>query len=177
MGSSNFLHPYVIFQEITVIMNFIKHKRIVRLVGIIVFLLLLRHYIVQPFRTFGISMEPTYRDGSFLLVDKITYKIRCPKRGDVIVFRTQTPPYMYFVKRIVGLSEEKVAMKQGMLFINERRIEERYLVEQGNWDIKPFTVRKGCVFVIGDNRSMSKESHLLTEVSMRNIVGRVIGKR
>ncbi|HNS31561.1 MAG TPA: signal peptidase I [bacterium] len=151
--------------------------KIFRLAVIALFLLLIRQYVLQPFRVFGISMEPVYRDGSIILVDKLVYRFRTPRRGEIVVFRTQDAPYLYFVKRVIALPQEQVEMKDGTLFINGRKTEEKYFSGQNGWNIEPFTVRKECVFVIGDNRSMPEDFHLFTQVAIKNIVGRVPGGR
>jgi len=156
-------------------MNFMKKTRIIRLVVIAIFLFLIRLYVVQGFKTFGKSMEPTYMDGSFIFVDKLTYKVRTPRRGEVIVFRTKEKPYLYFEKRVLGLAGEKIEIKDGNLFVNDKQEVEEYLSEKNSWDVEPFVVRQGCVFVAGDNRSMPHKFHLLTQVDIKNIIGRVIG--
>lgn len=150
---------------------------VIRTSFVIVVLIIIRMFFFQWFRTFGMSMEPTIRDGSIVLVNKIAYKFQTPERGDIIVFRTSSKPYVYFVKRVIGFSGETVEFKNGQLFINGNKIEEPYLTEKGSWNVSPFVVKEGKIFVCGDNRLTDWESHLHPQISIKNITGRVIGYR
>ena len=154
-----------------------KKISIIRLFFTVLSILLLRYYVIQPFRTTGISMEPTYRNGSIIFVNKLVYRIRKPERGEIVVFRTNDAPYLYFVKRILGLAGEEIEINNGKLLVNGMQVEEGYLPAQNSWDIPPFDVREGCVFVAGDNREMPVEAHIFTQVALRNIVGMAMGGR
>lgn len=123
------------------------------------------------------SMEPTIHDGSIVFVNKIAYRIKPVKRGDIVVFRTSNKPYVYFVKRVIAFSEEKVEFKNGVLFVNDIQVDETYLAEKGNWNVRPFVVKKDKIFVCGDNRLISWEGHFHPQISVKNIVGTVIGYR
>lgn len=144
---------------------------------IILLLIFIRIFFVQWFRAFGMSMEPTIHDGSIVLVNKTTYRFRPVERGDIIVFRTSNKPYVYFVKRVIAFSGEKVEFRNGNLFINDKQIPEPYIHEKGNWNVEPFFVDNGRIFVCGDNRLTSWEGHLHPQISMKNIIGKVIGYR
>lgn len=150
---------------------------VIRTSAVIIVLLIIRLFFFQWFRAFGMSMEPTIHDGSIVLVNKIAYKYQKPERGDIIVFGTSNKPYVYFVKRIIGFSGETIEFKNGQLFINGKKIEEPYLTEKGNWNVLPFVVKQGKIFVCGDNRLTDWESHIHPQISMKNIIGRVIGYR
>ncbi|MCX7705528.1 MAG: signal peptidase I [bacterium] len=144
---------------------------------VVLFLVIVRVFFIQWFRAFGMSMEPTIHDGSIVLVNKIAYRIKQIQRGDIIVFRTSNRPYVYFVKRVIAFSGEKVEFKNGKLFINEKEMDEPYLEENGDWDVEPFVVKEGKIFVCGDNRLTSWEGHFHPQISMKNIVGKVISCR
>ena len=122
-------------------------------------------------------MEPTIRDGSIVFANKIAYKINEPERFDIVIFRTSNRPYVYFVKRIIAFSGETVEFKNGDLFINGKLIEEPYLEEKGDWNVKLFAVKNGKMFVCGDNRLTRWEDHFHPQISKKNITGRVIGYR
>ena len=146
-----------------------------RIICVIIVLVFIRVIFIQWFRAFGTSMEPTISDGSIVFVNKITYKVHPVKRGDIIVFRTSNKPYVYFIKRVLGLPGEKIEFREGLLFINGVEMPEPYLKERGDWNTQPFIVRKNHFFVCGDNRLVAWENHFHPQISMKNIVGRVIG--
>lgn len=150
-------------------------KKIVR-TGIIIFVILFTYkFLIQPFRVTGVSMEPLISDGSIIFVNKVIYKFRNPRRGEIIVFRTSDKPYVYFVKRIIALENEYVEIKDGTVFINGEKLKEPYIVYRNAWNLDKFKVKNGYVFVIGDNRGMQEESHMFAQISKKNITGKVIG--
>ena len=152
-------------------------KRVIRILFLIFVIFVLQRFFIQPFRTFGISMEPTIHDNSIVFVNKIVYKFRKPQRGEIIVFRTNEKPYLYFMKRVIGLPGEIVEIKNGVLYVNGKRKSEPYLKFKNNWNIGPFKVKENCVFVIGDNRKMEPEYHTFGQVAFKNILGKVMGYR
>ncbi|MCM8789063.1 MAG: signal peptidase I [Candidatus Omnitrophica bacterium] len=149
----------------------------IRTTIVVIALIIVRMFFIQWFRAFGMSMEPTIHDGSIVFANKIAYKISEPGRFDIVVFRTSNRPYVYFVKRIIAFSGETVEFKNGNLFINGKMIEEPYLKEKGKWNVEPFVVKNGKIFVCGDNRLTSWEGHFHPQISIKNITGRVIGHR
>jgi len=150
---------------------------VIRTAAVILIIVLIRVFALQWFRTFGMSMEPTIKDGSIVFVNKLAYKFRPAHRGDIVVFRTSDKPYVYFVKRVIGLPGEKVEFRDGKLFINGKEVNEPYIKELGDWNVKPFIVKDRHLFVCGDNRLTLWEEHLHPQVSIKNIVGKVIGYR
>jgi len=95
---------------------------IVFAVAIFLFIYLL---VLQPHKIKGASMDPNFFDGEYLLTDKVTYRFGEPKRGDVIVFKAPTGNGDEFIKRIIGLPGEKVSVKSGKMYINEKVLEEK----------------------------------------------------
>jgi len=122
-------------------------------------------------------MEPTIEDEKIVFVNKIVYRFRKPKIGEIIVFRTTENPPLYFLKRIVATEGETIEFKNGEIFLNGKILEEPYVIYRSNWNIPAIKVKKDCVFVAGDNRGMSASEHLFTQVAIKNIIGRVIGFR
>jgi len=150
-------------------------KRISFWVVLILFFFLIKTFFIQPFRAFGPSMEPTIPDGKIIFVNRIVYKFRKPERGEIVVFRTSDKPYIYFVKRVIGKEGERIKIINGDVFVNGKKLKEEYVVNRSNWNMLEIKVKKNHIFVIGDNRSMDISQHLKGEVSLKNVVGKVMG--
>lgn len=124
-------------------------------------------------------MQPNYPDGEFLLADKVTYRLREPKRGDVVVFQAPVSPDEEYIKRIVGLPGEKVAIKEGHVFISNRQLPEPYLAANLLTGSGMFAkegmeigIPENYYFVLGDNRSASSDSRAWGFVPFKSITGR-----
>lgn len=125
------------------------------------------------------SMEPTLQINDKLIVDKISYDFSSPHRGDIIVFNPtkilQAENYHdAFIKRIIGLPGEKVAVKNGKVYINESPLKENYIEAKPNYQWGPVVVPANSYLVLGDNRNNSYDSHYWGFVPRNKIVGRAI---
>ncbi|MDP2629647.1 MAG: signal peptidase I [Candidatus Harrisonbacteria bacterium] len=140
-----------------------------------------RTFIVQPFLVSGASMEPTFNDGNYLLIDEATYYFREPQRGEITVFRYPADRRSFFIKRIVALPEERIVIEGGQVKIgsaqdrdNLQLLEEPYLKEgvltSGSIDI---ILEDDEYFVLGDNRPNSFDSRNWGTLEEDNIVGLV----
>ncbi len=78
---------------------------------------IIRIFLVQPFLVSGTSMYPNFADGNYVLTDELTYRIRPPERGEVIVFHDPQDYSTYFIKRIIGLPGERVVINDGTITI------------------------------------------------------------
>jgi signal peptidase I len=98
------------------------------------------------------------RSGELVVVNRLAYKFGSPGHGEVIVFRFPRDPSQEFIKRVVGLPGDKVTIARGVVSINGQKMNEEYIAAppgyQGEW-----TVPAGAVFVLGDNRNNSSDSH------------------
>lgn len=141
---------------------------------------LVRYFLFQPFFVQGASMEPTFEDGEYLIVDELSYYFRTANRGEVIVFKYPLDTSQYFIKRVVGLSGETVEIKNGEVKIYNKEnpngflLKEKYLPDnlQTLGDIKA-KLGAGEYFVLGDNRSRSADSRRFGSVPKEDIVGKV----
>lgn len=126
-------------------------------ISFIVFVI--RYFIFQPFFVIGISMEPNYHQGEYLLVNQLAYRLSPIKRGEVVVFKYKNDTSRNYIKRIIGLPKESVEVKDGKIFIfnqenpNGFQLEENYVPK----DIETFgnvfaTLGDNEYFVLGDNR-------------------------
>ncbi len=131
-------------------------------------------------RIYGTSMYPTFKSGEFVLVYRWAYHFASPQRGDIVIFHPEAFPGAprrasqdEYIKRIIGLPGETVTVRDGRVFINNVPIEEPYIAEppryRGVWRVPP-----GQVFVLGDNRNDSTDSHVFGPVPLDRIVGRAV---
>ncbi len=130
-------------------------------------------WILVPLRLSGISMLPTYQDGTLNFANRAAYWTHEPARGDVVAIR-MAGPHAFYVKRIVGMPGERVEIVAGTVRVNEEVLIEPTVVRRASWDMAPVDVAPGEFFVVGDNRSMKIENHDLGRVSRRRIVGKLL---
>lgn len=129
-------------------------------------------WILQPIRTYGPSMLPTYSDGGLHLVNRLAYVRQEPRRGDIVAIRLAGPRVL-FVKRIIGLPGERVRLEAGVVYLDDKPFDEPYVVHRAAWMMREKTLGPREYFVAGDNRGMSIEQHELGAVSRDRIVGRM----
>lgn len=126
-----------------------------------------------PVRAYGESMRPTYEPGSFHLVNLWAYWRRPPARGEVVAIGLAGRRAVY-VKRIVGLPGEEVAIVRGVVYIDGRPLDEPYVRLRARWHVPPVRLDADEYFVIGDNRGMRQELHEFGVVARQRIVGKVL---
>ncbi len=115
-------------------------------------------FIARAYTVNGDSMLPTLHHGERLLIDKISYRFIEPSRGEIIVFKNPSNTREQFVKRVIGLPGDKVAIIQGVVYINDQPIEEDYTLAPARIGFAPQIVPEGTYFVLGDNRNNSEDS-------------------
>ena len=143
----------------------------------------IRYYIFQPFIVKGQSMEPNFENGDYLIVDELSYRLRSPQRGEVIVFKYPQDPSQRYIKRIIGLPGETIEIKNGKIVIYEENSEVKTLDEftylpsltQTEGNIRT-TLNKNEYFVLGDNRMgmSSYDSRRWGPLPQENIIGRAL---
>ena len=136
------------------------------------------HYVGQRTQVVGSSMESTLSDKDNLIVDKITYRFREPKRFDIVVFPFQYAEDTFYIKRVIGLPGETVYIdEQGTIYINDQVLAENYgrevIVDAGR-AYEPITLGEDEYFVMGDNRNNSSDSRdpVVGNISREDIIGR-----
>ena len=142
---------------------------------------LIRTFLMQPFFVKGASMEPSFDDNQYLIIDEISYRVRQPERGEVIVFKYPVDPTQYYIKRVIGLPGETVEVVDGQvkIFNNEHPLgfvldESKYLpLNVATYGGDKTTLGEGEYFVLGDNRSASYDSRRWGVLPFANITGRV----
>ena len=125
------------------------------------------------------SMLPTLEIDDRLIVDKLGYRFADPQRGDVIVFAPTAKLEEQnfkdaFIKRTIGLPGEKVQVREGRVYVNDRPLEENYIADRPKYEYGPVTVPEGQYLVLGDNRNNSYDSHFWGFVPRDRIIGRAV---
>lgn len=144
----------------------------------IIIVLPIRILIAQPFIVSGSSMFPTFKDNQYLIVDQISYRFGEPARGDVVIFRFPLDPSKFFIKRVIGLPNEKVVIKDGKVSVfdkdgKETKLDEPYLeVDKESKDSGIYQLKADEYFVMGDNRIASSDSRSWGLLPRKNIVGK-----
>lgn len=124
-------------------------------------------------RVDGFSMRPTLDDGEFVLVNRMSYRLGAIERGDIIVFNYPANPDQELIKRVIGLSGDQVTINNGQVALNGYILSEPYIADapqyNGTW-----SVPDNYLFVLGDNRNNSSDSHAWGMLPIENIVGKAI---
>lgn len=150
------------------------------LVWAVIIALVIRIFFIGNFKIPTTSMVPTLQVGDRLLSNDIIYRIRAPKRGEVVIFKYPEDPKRDFVKRMIGLPGEKVMIKDGRIYINGQAVTDskvvcRYYYSEGfyanEWETE---VPQNSYFVLGDNSINSKDSRYWGFVPQKNLVGRAL---
>jgi signal peptidase I len=150
------------------------------IVTALILALIIRTYVVQAFKIPSGSMLETLQIGDHILVNKFIYTFREPKRGDIIVFKYPKDPDRDFIKRVIGLPGEILEIKHQQIYINNKPLNEDYVVhtdlENNNIsprdNMKAFEIPLDCVFVMGDNRDSSMDSRYWGPLNLDMILGR-----
>ncbi|QQS43706.1 signal peptidase I [Candidatus Roizmanbacteria bacterium] len=137
-------------------------------------------FVLQPNQIKGASMEPTFYNGNYIFTSKITYKLRLPERGDVVVFHSPRNPDIEYIKRIIGIPGDTVLIENQQVYVNGQRVEEPYISSPttlipGNFAEEgvPIDIPEGYYFVMGDNRPRSSDSREFGPVPGTSFVGQV----
>ena len=138
-------------------------------------------FVAQSFLVEGSSMEPSFHHRQRLFVEKISYRLSEPKRGQVVVFRYPGDERRKFIKRIIGLPGDEIAIQNGFLYVNGLRLEEDYIngPTYGTYSAPtygPVLVPEGHYFVLGDNRRNSDDSRYpdVGFVPKKNLIGKAL---
>ncbi len=124
-------------------------------------------------RVDGHSMEPTLFTGEFVIVNKLAYRLGSAKIGDVIVFHPPNNPTEEYIKRVIGLPGDHVVIKDEKVMINGQVLEEPYINAAPGYEADVI-VDPGRLYVLGDNRNNSSDSHAWGTVPLDNVIGKAV---
>jgi signal peptidase I len=137
----------------------------------LVIALLLNHFVAQSTYVSGQSMEPSLHSDQRLIIEKVSYHLRTPERGDIVVIdvdHSEIP----LIKRVIGLPGEVVEVQDNHVYINGELLAEPYVVTRFQRNYGPIEVPERHVFVMGDNRNNSNDSRYFGAVSLDQVLGR-----
>ncbi|MSR71366.1 MAG: signal peptidase I [Candidatus Taylorbacteria bacterium] len=156
-------------------------KEIIQFVIITLIIVLpIRFFIAQPFIVSGGSMNSTFDDGNYLIVDEISYRFNNPNRGDVVIFKHPYDNSRYLIKRLIGLPGETVEMKAGIVTVKNKNnpngfsLNETYLDSKNNllYGSSTIDLESDEYYALGDNRIASSDSRMWGPLKKDLIVGR-----
>lgn len=168
-------------QEPTTIVPTAEHPftEIVRFALIAVIIVVpIRMFVAQPFIVSGASMEQTFQNGQYLIVDQLSYHFDAPERGDVVIFRYPKDPTKFFIKRIIALPGDTISIDGSTITItNEIHpggaiLAEPYVGMMSEDNLLSERLGDGEYFVMGDNRDFSSDSRMWGILHESQIVGR-----
>ncbi|EAZ93030.1 signal peptidase I [Crocosphaera chwakensis] len=151
------------------------------LVIAIILAVVIRTFIAEPRYIPSESMYPTLATGDRLVVEKVSYYFHSPQPGDIIVFeppmQLQLQGYQRnqaFIKRIIAKGGDSVTVKDGKVYVNNQLLNENYILESPHYNLESVEVPEGYLFVMGDNRNNSNDSHVWGFLPEKNVIGHAI---
>lgn len=136
--------------------------------------------VAQPHKVSGSSMFPNFKNGDYIITDKVSYRFSEPQRGDIVVFKNPKDETQDFIKRIIGIPGDKVKVESGKIYLNGNELTEPYLAETIFTNPGSFlqeggeiTVEPDHYITIGDNRPASSDSREWGFITRDEIIGKV----
>ncbi len=144
----------------------------------VVIAVVIRLFIAEPRFIPSNSMDPTLHIGDRLLIEKLSYRFHPPHHGDIVVF--EPPPQLQaigyrpeqaFIKRVIGLPGDTLTVHDGQVYRNNHPLTEPYILTSPRYEMNVVTVPENTLFVMGDNRNDSNDSHIWGFLPMKNVIG------
>ncbi|MDJ0729977.1 MAG: signal peptidase I [Crocosphaera sp.] len=151
------------------------------LVIAVILAVIIRTFIAEPRYIPSESMYPTLETGDRLVIEKVSYYFHPPQPGDIIVFE---PPMQLqlqgykkeqaFIKRIIAKGGDTIEVKEGKVYVNHQPLQENYILQPPHYNLQSVDVPEGYLFVMGDNRNNSNDSHVWGFLPQKNVIGHAI---
>ncbi|MDJ0660817.1 MAG: signal peptidase I [Crocosphaera sp.] len=151
------------------------------LVIAVILAVIIRTFIAEPRYIPSESMYPTLETGDRLVVEKVSYYFHAPQPGDIVVFE---PPMQLqlqgydksqaFIKRIIATGGDTVEVRQGKVYVNNKPLKENYILHPPHYNLESVQVPEGYLFVMGDNRNNSNDSHVWGFLPENNVIGHAV---
>ncbi len=161
-------------RAVAAVFDFLQSIVVVMAIMVMIYL-----FIMSPQEIKGASMEPSFFNGEYILTNKVLYKLREPRRGDVIIFKSPSNPEIDYIKRIIGLPGDTVSLKDNTIHVNGVAVDEPYLrpataIFGGSYlaENEEVIVPEGEYFVLGDNRPHSADSREFGPVPLEDFIGK-----
>lgn len=142
---------------------------------------LIRIFLAEPRYIPSESMFPTLSTGDRLVVEKLSYKFHPPEVGDIVVFHPPSQlilqgydPNQAFIKRVIATEGQIVEIRNSVVYVNGVALKEKYVAQSPEYELKAVQVPKGGLFVLGDNRNLSNDSHIWGFLPQENAIGHAI---
>jgi signal peptidase I len=131
-------------------------------------------FTVHPSQVSGFSMEPRIDSGEYVIINTLAYRFAKPQRGDIIAFRHERSAESVYLKRVIALPGDRVAIERGTVYLNGRALSEDYVHFRDKRTMKGITVPPSAYYVLGDNRANSDDSRVWGFVNMDDVIGRAM---
>jgi signal peptidase I len=142
---------------------------------------IIRTFIAEPRYIPSNSMYPTLETGDRLVVEKISYRFHPPVKGDIVVFEPPSQLILQgydrtqaFIKRTIATAGQTVAVKNGIVYVDDRPLKEKYIAESPKYNLETVRVPEDSIFVMGDNRNNSNDSHIWGFLPQQNAIGHAV---
>ncbi|HUY41376.1 MAG TPA: signal peptidase I [Candidatus Dormibacteraeota bacterium] len=139
--------------------------------------ILLFAFFVRTPQVSGRSMAPGISSGEYVLIDTLAYRFSRPARGDIVAFRRSDDPSAgpsIYIKRIIGLPGDRVAIRDGIVYVDAKRLSEPYVRYRDAHSFSPIVVPAGALYVLGDNRADSEDSRAFGCIPETAVIGRAL---
>lgn len=141
----------------------------------VIIALIIRTFFLEIIQVDGASMLPTLNHGDRVAANKLSYRIKKPSFGDIIIFRNPENPKINYVKRVIGLPGDTIEILDGRVIRNGLSLKEDYLNQPPRAGYPKTRIPEGHLFVLGDNRNFSKDSRDpgVSFIPKENVLGKV----
>lgn len=129
---------------------------------------------LRPGQVSGFSMRPRIDSDEYVLINALAYRLGAPKRGDIVAFRHERSAPTVYLKRVIGLPGDRIAIVRGTVFVNGTALDEPYVRFRDARSFAEITVPPDSYYVLGDNRANSDDSRVWGFVPASDLIGRAL---